>query len=198
MQIICIGSFLRAQKTRHGLTVHEVRKHGVRLPLSPFLFLKESKMQEPVEMQGLAEMQEFAEMQGLAEMQEFAEMQKPPAKRASRWDIAKRWTPILVEDGFTPVPLTFLTHYGAMGITSAEAMLIIHLMSHKWDEKNPFPTFGRIATRMRISETAVRGHARSLEKKKLLKRITRPGRSNQFDLKPLFERLEKVHITSRI
>jgi DNA-binding MarR family transcriptional regulator len=77
-----------------------------------------------------------------------------------------------------------------MNITSPEAMLIIHLMSHKWDHKNPFPTFARLAGRMSMSETAARGHARSLEKKKLLRRIKRPGRSNEFDLTPLFQRLE--------
>jgi DNA-binding MarR family transcriptional regulator len=119
-------------------------------------------------------------------------MEEVAQKRKSRWDISKRWTPALVLDGFTPIPAAFLEHYGPMGITSSEAMLIVHLMSHKWDEKNPFPTFGRIAARMRVSETAVRGHARNLEKKKFLKRIKRPGRSNEFDLTPLFERLEKM------
>ncbi len=130
----------------------------------------------------------------MIEQEVVVTQQKAVATRKSKWDISKRWTPALVLDGFTPIPAAFLEHYGSMGITSAEAMLIVHLMSHKWDEKNPYPTFGRIANRMRISETAVRGHARSLENKKLLKRITRPGRSNEFDLRPLFERLEKMQL----
>ena len=111
--------------------------------------------------------------------------------------MGKRWTPKLLSDGFTPVPNTFLELYSHLGksksgITSSEAMLILHLMSHKWDEKNPFPRFARLAERMGISETAVRGHARSLEKKGFLIRIKRPGTSNEFDLSPLFRELEKA------
>jgi DNA-binding MarR family transcriptional regulator len=108
------------------------------------------------------------------------------------WDMSKRWTPALIADGFTPIPAAFLAHYAELGISSHEAMLIIHLMSFKWDEKRPFPRFARIAERMKISETATRGHARSLEKKGLLRRIKRPGRSNEFDLTPLFRRLEEA------
>lgn len=111
-------------------------------------------------------------------------------RRSSR-NVGQRWTPALANEGFTPISSAFLEHYGRIGITSSEAMLIIHLMSHKWDEKHPFPRFARIAARMDISETAVRGHARSLERKGFLHRIKRPGRSNEFDLQPLFDRLEK-------
>ena len=118
-------------------------------------------------------------------------MSETTSQRSNR-NVGKRWTPALALDGFTPIPTAFLEHYGQLGITSSEAMLITHLMSHKWDEKNPFPRFARIAARMDISETATRGHARSLEKKGFLHRIKRPGRSNEFDLTPLFERLEQA------
>ncbi len=41
------------------------------------------------------------------------------------------------------MPEAFLEHYAGLypAITSAEAMLIIHLLSFKWDEKPPFPGF---------------------------------------------------------
>ena len=69
-------------------------------------------------------------------------------------------------------------------------MLIIHLMRHKWDSKMPFPGSKLLAKRMGISATAVRGHARSLERKGYLKRIKRTGTTNKFDLSPLFRALE--------
>jgi DNA-binding MarR family transcriptional regulator len=107
-----------------------------------------------------------------------------------QWDMGKRWTAALIEDGYTPVPNAFLTHYRALKISAPEAMLILHLMSHKWGKDNPFPSFARISRLMKVSETAARGHARSLQNKGLINRIKRPGRTNEFDLTPLFQKLE--------
>ncbi len=119
-------------------------------------------------------------------------MTTAPDVKSQKWDVGKRWTPALVEDGFTPVPTTFLENYTRLGITPAEAIFILQLMTFKWGKGRPFPRLSLIATRMKMSETAVRGHARSLEGKKLLMRISRPGRSNEFDLTPLFKKLELV------
>jgi hypothetical protein len=78
-------------------------------------------------------------------------------------------------------------------LTTPEAMLVIHLMSFKWDDAMPWPAFKTLAKRMGISATAVRNHARSLEtRKKYLVRHKRVGQPNLFDLTPLFTALEKV------
>ncbi len=114
-------------------------------------------------------------------------------RAATDSDMGKRWTPNLMSDGFTPISNAFLEHYAQIGITSPEAMLLIHLISYKWDEKHPYPKFSRLAAKMKISETAVRAHARHLEEKQLLRRVKRPGTTNQFDLAPLFRKLEEVH-----
>lgn len=93
----------------------------------------------------------------------------------------------------------FLEHYASLSppITTPEAMLIIHLMSFKWDEEMPWPAFKTLAKRMGISATAVRNHARSLDTgKKYLVRHKRVGKPNLFDLKPLFDALEKVQASS--
>jgi hypothetical protein len=110
-------------------------------------------------------------------------------------DVAKRWTAKLAKGGFTPVVMTFLEHYARMTppLTTPEAMLVIHLMSFKWDDAMPWPAFKTLAKRMGISATAVRNHARSLEtRKKYLVRHKRVGQPNLFDLTPLFTALEKV------
>jgi hypothetical protein len=120
--------------------------------------------------------------------------------------IAKRWTPRLVKDGFTPVSDYFLENYHRLdpSITSLEAIFIIHLMRHKWDERPPHPSFVTIAKRMGLNDASVRLHARNLEGKRLLNRITKDGRPikdaprtgepNRFDLTPLFDALERLHM----
>src|SRR4051812_39597885 len=88
-------------------------------------------------------------------------------------EIAKRWTPRLVANGWTPISDYFIENYHRLkpAISTCEFVFIVHLMRHKWDERHPRPAFGTLAKRMGISSTAVRNHARSLEKKHYLRRI---------------------------
>lgn len=127
---------------------------------------------------------------------------------ATSENIGKRWTPRLVRDGFTPIADFFLENYYRLAppVSSLEAMFIIHLMRHKWDEKAPHPSFKTIARRMGVSDATTRAYARSLEEKRLLRRMTRDGQpvnvdgvrrtgeTNRFDLTPLFDALERLHI----
>ena len=108
--------------------------------------------------------------------------------------IANRWTTKLVSGGWTPISTYFIDNYHRLNprLSSLEAMLIIQLIRHKWDERDPHPTFTTLAKRMGISATATRNHARSLEKKGYLRRIPTQGSSNHFDLKPLFAALERL------
>ncbi|HVT11102.1 MAG TPA: helix-turn-helix domain-containing protein [Fimbriimonadaceae bacterium] len=106
-------------------------------------------------------------------------------------EIKIRWTPELVEEGFTPISTFFLDHYAQVGLTAQEFTLVAHLMRFKWDERHPFPSFEILATRTGCSYSAVRGHARSLENKGLLRRVRRKDRV-EFDLHPLFEKLEEL------
>lgn len=104
-----------------------------------------------------------------------------------------RWTEKIAEKGFTPISSYFLHNYHRLGITTPEAMFIIHLMSFKWDAKNPRPGLPKIAKRMGITPTAVRNHARKLEaSRKLLQRIMRVGRPSSYNLVPLFTAIEKL------
>ena len=104
---------------------------------------------------------------------------------------ASRWTPGLAHS-WTPIADAFLENYAALDppITSSEAMLIIHLMQHKWDEKAPYPGFETLGKRMGMTATAVRNHARSLEKKGYLRRQLRVSQTNKFHLSGLFSKLE--------
>ncbi len=98
-----------------------------------------------------------------------------------------------MKSGWTPVSDSFLEFYADLPtpITTAEAMLVIHLVHFKWDEKAPFPGFKTIAKRMGMTDTQVRNHARSLERKGYLQRVKRIGTTNRFHLEKLFEALER-------
>lgn len=118
------------------------------------------------------------------------------AKRAIKnRDVSARWTPTLTAGGWTPVSDFFLDFYARLDppLTNAEAILVIHLMRHKWDDAPPFPGFTTLSRRMGISATAARAHARSLERKGYLIRTMRVGTTNKFELGKLFRALEQRH-----
>ncbi len=71
-------------------------------------------------------------------------------------------------------------------------MVIIHLLSFKWDVNAPFPALKTIATRMGIATPSVRTHLRNLEKKDLLYREMQIGTTNRFHLQKLFLKLEEL------
>ena len=111
----------------------------------------------------------------------------------AKHSIVERWggdAAVLI-DGFVAVPRTFLRLAGTLkpSLTPAETLFVIQLMSWKWDERAPFPGYSSVAKRMGVSVPYARKIARSLEKKKLLRRQVRRGQTNRFDLTPLFEKL---------
>ena len=114
----------------------------------------------------------------------------PETGPAARRLVSTRWTPDLVAGGWTPVADYFRDSYAKLTppMSTSEAMLVIHLMRHKWDEAPPFPGFNTLSKRMGVTATSVRNHARSLEQKGYLIRRERVGTTNHFDLVPLFVR----------
>jgi hypothetical protein len=109
-------------------------------------------------------------------------------------DITARWggDSIIMSRGWVGVPITFLENLNEFRphrIGIAEAMFIICLMAHKWDERAPFPGYKKIARWMGKSEGYARKIARNLETKGFLRRIDRRGDTNAFELTPLFTTL---------
>ena len=106
--------------------------------------------------------------------------------------VAERWTGRLAAAGWTPVSDFFLANYHRVGITHTEAMVIVHLVSFKWDRNAPFPSLKTIAKRMGITPPSVRTHLRSLENKRILLREMQIGQTNKFHLDGLFKILEDL------
>ena len=115
-----------------------------------------------------------------------------PEKADAERKFTQRWggKPDFFDKGYLPVPTNFLELYSTLNLTTGEALFVLHLMDHKWDARNPFPSYKTLAKRMGVSDKMVRNHAFSLEIKKLLRRQFRVGRPNRFDLTPLFEALQ--------
>lgn len=108
-------------------------------------------------------------------------------------EILRRWggKQAILAEGFLAVPTTFLKYFGSLepSLTPAEALFVLELMVYKWDERSPFPGYRAVAERMGVSEAYTRKLARGLQTKGYLVRQARVGRTNRFDLQPLFDRL---------
>jgi DNA-binding transcriptional regulator YhcF (GntR family) len=108
--------------------------------------------------------------------------------------VAARWTESIAQGGWAPIAHDFLDNYRRLPkpLTTIEAMVVVMLIRHKWDDRHPFPSVKRLGRMMGLGSTSIRNHIRSLEAKGYLKRIRRPGSSNAFDMSPLFQEVERT------
>jgi hypothetical protein len=112
-----------------------------------------------------------------------------------KFSFEKRWAKELKSAGFVPISTFFLENYHRLkpyDLTYGEAMFVVHIMQHKWDENAPFPAYKTISHRMHVSAKSARRWAASLEKKGYLKREMRIGETNRFHLKGLMAALVKL------
>jgi len=115
-----------------------------------------------------------------------------PSERVVTRMVSDRWTEKLAKTGWAPICHAFLDLYRQLPepLTTTEAMVVIMLIRHKWDNRLPFPSLKRLGRMMGLGITSMRNYMQSLEAKKYLLRVRRSGRSNAFDLTTLFEALE--------
>ncbi len=124
-------------------------------------------------------------------MNEQTELTDPSMSR-----VAKRWTANIINNGggFTPVANLFLQSYAKLdpALTPTEAMLVIHMMSKKWDRKPVAISSEVLAEEMNLTSGQVRQKLRDLEAKGVITSQGVPGRPKVFDFKPLLVKLEAV------
>src|ERR1039458_4773263 len=77
----------------------------------------------------------------------------------------------LFREGWLSVPTKFLRSYTALNppLSSGEALFVLQLMTFKWDDAAPFPSYGRIAKTMGVTDKMARRYAQSLQKKGYLR-----------------------------
>ena len=96
--------------------------------------------------------------------------------------------------GFLSVPTKFFRCYTALKppLTSGEALFVLQLMTFKWEDAAPFPSYGRIAKTMGVTDKMARRYAQSLQRKGYLVRQYQQRAPNKFDLTRLFDALAEV------
>lgn len=102
------------------------------------------------------------------------------------------WSEGLLKYGFTQISNCFLENYHLFGISSCEALFIIHCFRFKWTVNKPYPSFETIAKAMGKDRSVIQRYASSLEKKGLIRREPQRGSTNRIDFSPLIERLEYI------
>jgi DNA-binding MarR family transcriptional regulator len=120
---------------------------------------------------------------------------KPDRTMIARWGgHANLWS-----EGWVGVPTCFLRSINELApfkLTAAEALFILQLMSYKWSADAPYPGYKALAQHMGISPAYAKKLAKSLEDKKLLRRVVRVSQTNRFDLTPLFAKLA-AHMSAK-
>jgi len=108
--------------------------------------------------------------------------------------IVQIWGEIL-DEGFTSVPNILLRYRSKIGLKPKHIMLIIDIMSYKWDAGYPFPSYSTLSQRSGIEERSVKRITQDLEEFGLL--VKTPRFDNEtgaqtttvFDFRPLVTRL---------
>jgi hypothetical protein len=122
-----------------------------------------------------------------------------PSPKINNHTLIARWGKLDIlfsaREGWLGVPNAFLRFYDKLqpyALTPAEAIFVLQLMTYKWTEEAPFPSYGTLAKNMGVTTKTVRRYAKALEEKGYLKRTARIGSSNKFELQPLFDALAQA------
>lgn len=108
--------------------------------------------------------------------------------------IVQIWGEIL-DEGFTSVPNILLRYRSRIGLKPKHIMLIIDIMSYKWDAGYPFPSYSTLSRRSGVEERSVKRITQDLEELGLL--VKTPRFDNEtgaqvttvFDFRPLIKKL---------
>ena len=108
--------------------------------------------------------------------------------------IVQIWGEIL-DEGFTSVPNILLRYRSKIGLKPKHIMLIIDIMSYKWDAGYPFPSYSTLSQRSGIEERSVKRITQDLEELGLLVKTPRFDSNTGaqvttvFDFRPLVRKL---------
>lgn len=115
-------------------------------------------------------------------------------KQQDKSKIVQIWGDVL-DEGFTSVPNILLRYRSSLEIKPQHLVLIIDIMSFKWDSENPFPSYSTLAQRAGVAERSIKRIVQDLEEMNLLIRTQRFDEESGaqittvFDFRPLVQRL---------
>ena len=98
-----------------------------------------------------------------------------------------RWGVELLDDGFVSVPNLFLDRYADVGVKPMEFLLIIHLARYHYERPGSEcrPSLRTVAQQMDRCDRYLRQLLENLEKRGLLVRHYRRGKTTVYDFSPL-------------
>ncbi|MGV8840609.1 MAG: helix-turn-helix domain-containing protein [Bauldia sp.] len=91
----------------------------------------------------------------------------------------KKWTPELMNVGWTVIPSIIIERQRALGLDAIDMNLILHLAQYWWEADNlPHPSVKKIADALGVSVRTVQKRMAGLEAAKLMKRVERRQTKN--------------------
>lgn len=111
-------------------------------------------------------------------------------KKDDNYQFREKWSPQITKSGYTAIPNLLIRNQKKLGITTSEMVVLLGLLMHKWTSENPYPSVGSLSAYNGLDHKTIRKHLRSLEKKRVIKRIPRIGQTNEYDFMPLIQRLD--------
>ena len=117
-----------------------------------------------------------------------------PTVKQDKTKIVQIWGEIL-DEGFTSVPNILLRYRSKIGLKPKHIMLIIDIMSYKWDTGAPFPSYSTLAVKSGVEERSVKRITQDLEELGLLVKTPRFDEetgaqvTTVFDFRPLVQKL---------
>lgn len=107
--------------------------------------------------------------------------------------LSKKWGSEITHFGWTAIPNALLRNMGALDITPTEMVVVCYLIMFWWEkDRLPFPSITKMATELGVSSKTIERNLQSLEKKSLVEKAERQGKSNKYDLKPMVDRLSDM------
>ena len=110
--------------------------------------------------------------------------------------LEQKWSPELIEAGWTVLPAALIEHQRALGIDAIDINIILHLANRWWTADNrPMPSKNSMAEAMHIDPSTVRRRIQAMEKAGFVRReerrISKVGsKTNVYHLDGLIEHLK--------
>lgn len=105
----------------------------------------------------------------------------------------------IAKQNVAPIPIALFRYQKDLNLSFQELCFVCHLLSYRWTTKNPYPSIKQLSDLTGVSEKTLHSYKKSLVEKKLLFIHNRFDASNgqlsnEYDLTPLFETLQRLII----
>jgi hypothetical protein len=117
-------------------------------------------------------------------------------KKSADHNVEATWNNT-VPGGFTAVKNVFLRNYSSLRLSHRQALMVIHVLSYKWNIDDPFPSVESIAKQLGCSKASVRRDIKAMQDLGFLVRrpkMRKDGSTESafWDFSGLFAKLKEI------